>query len=128
MPAAWTKTASIVHSVPVVQTAIFVQRLRRIACVDVRRAIVATSIFSVHSHGSRCRVLPFRVAEVRGNRIAVPVILVAEIFSKPALLPDEHRGVVVALVRDRIAATPQGIGNVCVAGTVSGLAIDAKET
>ena len=51
----------------------------------------------------RC-VLPLTVAQLPRNHIAVGVMLSPQVLSKPALLTNLHRGVIVAVVVDGIAA------------------------
>ena len=71
-----------------------------VGTVGVTRAVS----FPKHRHRTRSGGRPFRFAQTRRNRVAVVVVLIAKVFRKPALIADEHRRVVVALVAHGIAA------------------------
>ena len=65
---------------------------------QVRCIVAVNGLSAFHS------VLPLTVAQLPRNHIAVGVMLSPQVLSKPTLLTNLHRGVVVAVVVDGIAA------------------------
>ena len=65
--------------------------------------MVAPRIFAIYGNRAGCCARPFTITQVRRDRIAVLAALAAEVFRKPALLANENRGVIVALVADRVS-------------------------
>ena len=96
MPTAWTKPSRVNHGVPVVKTAVFVQGMGGVAGVNVWREIIAARIFPIDSDSSRSGVIPRNSAKAQIDRVAILIVLAPEVLSKPTLLANKHRGVVVA--------------------------------
>ena len=99
VPSCGAQAPFVAHGMAVVQSTIFVQRLRRVASIEIRAVIKAAGIaFSVDCKSSMGRVDPFLIGQARGNGIPVEILLAAKIFCKPALASNKDSLVVVALV------------------------------